>query len=336
MSLVTTACILYNYILLAYTLVHTRSDVVPADFRAAARQQISFYNVTTFVDQKVTSIQPLNNSFSATVANGTTFTARKVILGSGLKDDLPDVPGLRDAFGKGIFWCPWCDGFEHRDQPIGVLGNLSDAYDSVRELHPTLNKDIRVYSNGTNNTDQLTRIASKDPNWEAVFKAYNVTTMDKPIQNITRVQNGSVTQDQASRKEFDKFRVYFTDETFEERGAFITNYATSQASELPSQLGVGLLGSKINTTARGLRTTVKGVWGIGDANSDNSTNVPHAMSSGKTAAVYCHVELATEELARTSGNSAKRDLIKDGLAHERVEQQMGNEIEDIYNRLRRR
>ncbi|GFF98844.1 alkyl hydroperoxide reductase subunit F [Aspergillus udagawae] len=290
--------------------------VVPADFRAEARKQISFYNVTTFVDQKVTNIQPINNSFSATLANGTTFTARKVILG--------------------IFWCPWCDGFEHRGQTIGVLGNLSDAYDSVRELHPTLNKDIRVYSNSTNNPGQLARIASKDPNWEAVFKAYNVTTIDKPIQNITRVQDGSVTQTQASREEFDKFRVYFADETFEERGAFITNYATLQASELPSQLGVGLLGSKINTTARGLRTTVKGVWAIGDANSDNSTNVPHAMSSGKTAAVHCHVELATEELALTSGDSAKRDLINDGLSHERVEQQMGNEIEDIYNRLRRR
>ncbi|KAF4154233.1 hypothetical protein CNMCM8927_000023 [Aspergillus lentulus] len=310
--------------------------VVPTDFRAEARKQISFYNVTTFVDQKVTKIQSTNNSFSATVANGTTFTARKVILGSGLKDDLPNVPGLRDAFGKGIFWCPWCDGFEHRDQPVGVLGNLSDAYDSVKELYPTLNKEIRVYSNGTNNTAQRTRIASKDQNWEGVFKAYNITVINKPILNITRIQNGSIVQDEAIRREFDKFRVYFTDGTFEERGAFITNYATSQASELPKQLGVGFLGNKMNTTARGLRTTVKGVWGVGDANSDNSTNVPHAMSSGKTAAVFCHVELATEELAQTRGASAKRDMMSHGLAHERVEHQMGNEIEDIYNRLRRR
>lgn len=44
----------------------------------------------------------------------------------------------------------------------------------------------------------------------------------------------------------------------------------------------------MNTTAPGLRTTVPGVWGVGDANSDNSTNVPHATSSGKKAAVFCH------------------------------------------------
>ena len=52
-----------------------------------------------------------------------------------------------------------------------------------------------------------------------------------------------------------------------------------------------MLGGKIDTTAPGLRTSVKDVWGVGDANSDNSTNVPHAMASGKRAAVYCHGEL---------------------------------------------
>ncbi|KAL4875993.1 putative cytoplasmic thioredoxin reductase [Aspergillus karnatakaensis] len=307
--------------------------VVPAEFRAKAREQISFYNVTTFIDAKVTSLKATGNgSFTATVENGTTFSARKVILGSGLKDDLPAVPGLREAFGKGIYWCPWCDGFEHRDQPLGVLGNLSDAYDSVRELHPTLNQDIRVFSNGTNNTAQWDRLAQKNPNWQAVFKAYNVTINDKAIANITRVQNGNETQDKALRKEFDKFRVYFTDGSYEERGPFMTNYGTSQASKLPQQLGVKFIGGKIDTsTNAGLRTSVKGVWGVGDANSDNSTNVPHGMASGKRAAVYCHVELATEEIALIGSNStAKR-----GLAEPRaVEREMGSDVEDLYNGLR--
>jgi thioredoxin reductase len=258
-------------------------------FRAAARKQISFYNTTTFIDQKVTKLEKADQkTFRATIANGTSYTARKVILGSGLKDDLPEVPGLRDAFGKGLFWCPWCDGFEHRDQPMGVLGNLSDAYDSVRELYPTLNKDIHIFANGTNDTAQLNRINGKNSHWQTVFNAYNVTINNKPILNITRTQSGSDHQDAAIRKELDKFRVYFQDETFEERGAFIANYGTRQASELPSQLQVGFLGGKINTTAPGLRTTVPGVWGVGDATSDNSTNVPHAMYSGKKSAVFCH------------------------------------------------
>lgn len=207
-----------------------------------------------------------------------------------MTDDLPDVPGLREAFGKGIFWCPWCDGFEHRDQSIGVLGNLSDAYDSVKEIHSTLNKDIHVFSNGTDSPAQINRIDGKNPHWQEVFGAFNITVNNKRILNITRIQNGNEVQNQAIHEEYDKFRVYFDDETFDERDAFIANYGTLQASDLPAQLGVGFLGSKLNTTGSGLRTTVPGVWGVGDANSDNSTNVVHAMSSGKTAAVYSHGE----------------------------------------------
>ncbi|KAJ5261829.1 hypothetical protein N7505_008696 [Penicillium chrysogenum] len=307
--------------------------VVPAEFREAARKQISFYNMTTFFDQKVITMQKTDNSFLATTANGT-YTARKVILASGLKDDLPNVPGLRDAFGKGVFWCPWCDGFEHRDQPMGVLGDLSDAYDSVKELHPTLNKDIRIYANGTNNAAQLNRLNGKNRDWQKVFDAYNVTVNAKPILNITRTQSGSDFHDSAIRKEFDKFRVYFTDGTYEERGAFITNYGTSQASNPPEQLKVGFLGKKMDTTARGLRTTIPGVWGVGDANSDNSTNVPHAMSSGKKAAVFCHVEMATEELAQVGGSPAKRAaMLDDRSIHERTARQMGDEVGDVYKRL---
>ncbi|CBF71843.1 hypothetical protein AN6963.2 [Aspergillus nidulans FGSC A4] len=312
--------------------------VDPAEFRAAARAQISFYNVTTFIDTKVVSINATGTanrttSFTATLANGTTYTGRKVILGSGVKDALPDqVPGLREAFGKGLYWCPWCDGFEHRDQPVGVIGNFSDSYDSVRELYPTLNRQIRVLSNGTaNDTAQLERIDKKDSNWRAVFEAYNVTINDRTIQNITRVQDGGEVQEEVIRKELDIFRVYMDDGTFEECGAIMANYGTYQASTLPAQMGLRILGGKIDTTAPGLRTSMKGVWGVGDANSDNSTNVPHAMASGKRAAVYCHVEMAREELALITSNSTKRRAVPEELV---VDREMGTVIGDIYDALR--
>jgi Thioredoxin reductase len=51
------------------------------------------------------------SSFNVTDDTGKSFTARKIVLGTGLRDLLPATPGLREAFGKGIFWCPWCDGY---------------------------------------------------------------------------------------------------------------------------------------------------------------------------------------------------------------------------------
>lgn len=257
-------------------------------FRQTARDQIAFYNVTTFVDQKVTKLEKVREDVFQATAGEQQYTARKVILGSGMKDDLPNVPGLEEGFGKGIFWCPWCDGFEHRNQSMGVLGDFSKAYGAVAELRPTLNKNIRIYTNGTNTTEQIAILDNINLKWKKVFQNYNVTANNKLIRNITRIQRGDVVNDTAIRREFDKFKIYFADNTSEVRGAFITNYPSSQRSDLPAQLGVNMLGSKMNTSPKGLRTSVGGVWGIGDANSDNSTNVPHAMSSGKSAAVYCH------------------------------------------------
>ncbi|KAE8377145.1 hypothetical protein BDV26DRAFT_282078 [Aspergillus bertholletiae] len=311
-------------------------DVVPATFRQTARKQIAFYNSTTFIDLKVTKLEKVGeNIFQATVGDQQ-FTARKVILGSGVKDDLPDVPGLQEGFGKGIFWCPWCDGFEHRNQSMGILGNFSETYGAVRELHPTLNKDIRIYANGTNTTEQIAILDQNHPNWRKVYEAYNVTINNKPILNITRIQDGGEVNDPTIRMEFDQFQIYFTDNSSEVRDTFITNYATSQRSNLPAQLGVEMLGSKMNTLRKGLRTNVPGVWGIGDANSDNSTNVPHAMSSGKSAAVYCHVEMAQEELDRDAELEKRTVEFDEDAFHKSAEEQMGNEIQDLYKRLSRR
>jgi hypothetical protein len=62
----------------------------------------------------VTSIVPLDGDFSVfnvSDATGASYTARKIVLGTGLRDLIPPTPGMREAFGKGIFWCPWCDGY---------------------------------------------------------------------------------------------------------------------------------------------------------------------------------------------------------------------------------
>lgn len=57
---------------------------------------------------------PLDGDFSAfnvTDATGETYTSRKIVLATGVRDLLPSTPGLREAWGKGVFWCPWCDGY---------------------------------------------------------------------------------------------------------------------------------------------------------------------------------------------------------------------------------
>lgn len=83
-----------------------------------------------------------------------TVTARKVILGTGLRDLMGSTPGLQENFGKGNYWCPWCDGPEHQDQKLGIIASMDQVLDMVNEIL-TLNMDLVAFVNGTDMPESL-------------------------------------------------------------------------------------------------------------------------------------------------------------------------------------
>ncbi|KKK11976.1 hypothetical protein ARAM_004987 [Aspergillus rambellii] len=316
----------------------------PAKFRALAREQISRYDTATFIDREILSIEQqqladlepnltttTTTVFRATDATGASYTARKIVLGTGLVDVLPTTPGLQESFGKGIFWCPWCDGYEHRDQPLGILGTLPHIVSSVLEIS-TLNTDIIAFVNGSHTEPADAALTLQTPHWKAQLAASNARIENRTIAAIERVQDGGrVHDDRARDQQFDVFRVRFTEGEPVLRNAFLTNFETAQRSRIPAQLGLDMKDGKVDTSVySGMRTSVPGVFAVGDCNSDGSTNVPHAMFSGKRAAVYGHVEMAREESAAAI---AKRGLSRRAMEKE-TERIIGNELEDLWDRAK--
>lgn len=207
-----------------------------------------------------------------------------------MKDILPLTPGIDTAWSRGIYWCPWCDGYEHRDQPFGILGAMHDILGSVLEVE-TVNSDIIAFVNGTNTPDEVALLDEKDPTWSQQLEAYGVKIDNRTIASIERLQDGSEHNNPSEHKEFDLFRVHFTDGDSVERGAFISNFPSDQASTLPAAMGLTMDAEKIKVNPGSMRTNIPGVWAVGDCNNDGSTNVPHAMFTGKKAAVYIHGEI---------------------------------------------
>ncbi|EFR04488.1 hypothetical protein MGYG_07496 [Nannizzia gypsea CBS 118893] len=281
----------------------TDDGIVPSEFRKKAREQISRYDTTSIKDVKVTNITKIfedggkKYNFLVTDMTGMTYTARKIVLGTGVRDVIPSTPGLRENFGKGIYWCPWCDGWEHRDQPFGILGRLRSVVDSVFEVR-TLHKDIIAFVNGTeHNPDDIDYLNQRYPGWRERLQRYNVKINNNLITSIDRLQDGSKVYDEKNWNEYDKFRVNFEDGESVERSVFITNFPTVQASDLPDQLGLERdekEWNKIKVDFRGMQSSIPGVYVVGDANNDGSTNGVHAMFSGKRAAVRIHVQLEKE------------------------------------------
>ncbi|MEU0072020.1 NAD(P)/FAD-dependent oxidoreductase [Streptomyces sp. NPDC006332] len=97
----------------------TRDGMVPADFLAKGREEIARYGVELVRDRAIDVTR--DGDFALGLAGGRTVRARRLVIATGLRDELPDVTDLAARFGRDVLHCPYCHGWEVRDQAFGVL-----------------------------------------------------------------------------------------------------------------------------------------------------------------------------------------------------------------------
>jgi thioredoxin reductase len=99
----------------------------PAQLYAAGREQLTELPTVELREGVVTGVEP-GGAFRATLEGGETVTAGRVLIAGGMRYGVPDVPGLSKLWGDGAFMCPYCHGWEHRDQRIAILGGAGAAH----------------------------------------------------------------------------------------------------------------------------------------------------------------------------------------------------------------
>ncbi|KAF5724546.1 thioredoxin reductase [Fusarium mundagurra] len=284
--------------------------VQPAYFRYEARRLLKHYKTIEMMNGTVTDIKRLpatNTHFMVSVEDTggsvkqrpSGYTARKIVLATGLKDILPSTPGIEENWGRGIYSCPWCDGHEYADQPLGLFCPLDKVASYVRKVL-SLGTDIVAFVNGTD-TEEMRKVADQQlPQWEEYLKLHNVTIDNRTITSLERLKKGEEVDKSShlpSVPKDDLFSVHFTEGEPVERVAFLSRFASQQRSDIGGKAGVVLTYGKLGVTSRGMLTNVPGIYAVGDANSDSAPNIPYAMYTGKKAAVAIHVALETEKQA---------------------------------------
>jgi len=112
----------------------TRDGVMPADLTARARTDLQKYDTVQLETAEVTDARQRNGGFEVTLDDGRRLQSRKLILATGVADNLPDVPGLPECYGRSVFHCPFCDGWELRGQTIAVYGSGRRGHGLALEL----------------------------------------------------------------------------------------------------------------------------------------------------------------------------------------------------------
>jgi thioredoxin reductase len=95
----------------------TRDGIPPGDLLKIGREEVRGYGVEVW-DDRVTTVEP---GFAVRLAGGGTVSARRLLVTTGMRDELPDIPGVAELWGNDVHLCPYCHGWEVRDQPIGVV-----------------------------------------------------------------------------------------------------------------------------------------------------------------------------------------------------------------------
>ncbi len=124
----------------------------PAELRRRGRLEAEAYGVE-FRDIRVEDARREHGGFVLDLADGTVIHARRLVLATGLTDTLPDVAGIADWYGRGVHHCPYCDAWDYRDGPIGVVGPGTKGLDLAHVLRQW-SEDVIWFANGRSDDAQ--------------------------------------------------------------------------------------------------------------------------------------------------------------------------------------
>ncbi|WP_314148645.1 NAD(P)/FAD-dependent oxidoreductase [uncultured Leifsonia sp.] len=250
-----------------------RDGTPPAELLARGRDEVRGYGGTV-LDGTVTDARAAGDGFVVTVDGGRRIGARRLIVATGLVDDLPDLPGLRERWGSEVVHCPFCHGWEVRDTAIGVLA-LSE-----RALHQALlfhqwSPDVTVFANG-------------QPGLAEQAAERGIPVVEGAVEAV-ELRDGRVAG----------LRVAGTVHPVE-----TVVIGPRSRIDAPFLAGLGLaaaehpagIGEHLPADAQG-RTAVPGVWAAGNV-TDPSAQVGMAAASAALVAAQLAMEFALEKVPR--------------------------------------
>ena len=185
----------------------------PAAFLDEARAELSRYRSVSVRDTLVEGITPAAEGFEFVCRDGTAGRAAKVLLASGLVDELPDVAGIQPLYGISVHHCLYCDGFEYAGKPVAAYGKGDKGAELAIMMKHWIS-DVVACSDGT---EVSTKVARK-------LKEYNIPLRSEPIQSLQGA-DGELTS------------ILFENVTALARSGLFFSTGCHQASDLSKRLG---------------------------------------------------------------------------------------------------
>jgi len=251
----------------------TRDGIKPAKLRQIGRAQLRPYDTVEIRDAEVIDACRTPEGFEILLEGGERFSARKLLFATGVTDDIPRVQGIEGLYGRSVFHCPYCDGWEVRDQPLAVYGIGEEKSGGLALMMKGWSDDVVLCTDGP----AALSFADRE-----TLSRNHIPIREEPIVCLVGVE-GLLE------------RIVFSSGESLARRALFFSTGQHQRSRLPEKIGSKLTERGDIWTGQFEATEVPGLFVAGDASRNVQFSIV-AAAEGAEAAFAINTALLKEDL----------------------------------------
>ncbi len=252
----------------------TRDGIPPQEIANKARAEVGQYRTIQFHQGLATAGVKTDFGFEVTTNDNTTYSTQKLVLATGIRDLLPEIDGMAACWGISVIHCPYCHGYEVRNQKTGILGNGDYGFEFSKMIrHWT--EDLTLFTNG---------ISSLLPEQTNLLRQHNIRIVEKQVAQLQQ-EKGHLQS------------IVFEDGSKEALKALYTKAPFEQSCSIPIALGCALTEEGYIEVDAMQKTSVPGIYACGD-NTTMKRSVANAVAMGNTVGAVLNKELIEEKFLK--------------------------------------
>lgn len=249
----------------------TQDGKTPKEIAEMAKEQVAQYETVKFYSGQVVKTEKISDGFKVETGSGEKFGAKKLIIATGIKDMKPDIPGFEECWGISIVHCPYCHGYEVKNEVTGILAKGEVAYEFSKMIL-NLTKNLTLFTNG-----------------KSGFTEYQKEKLDQHTININ--------EDEIEKFEYEKGqiqKIIFKNGKEKLLKVLYAKVPFVQNLNIAEELSLELTEQGFIKIDPFQKTTVYGVYACGD-NVTMMRSVANAVAQGSFAGAMVNKELVDED-----------------------------------------
>lgn len=248
----------------------TRDGFHLSEFLETAKKQLEQYDTVTYKKDIVSQVEKVESGYKVISKDGTELITKRIIFATGYKDDLTKIGlnGVEKVYGKTVFPCPFCDGWERRNEPLALFGRDEGLGHFAKTISNWTN-DLIIFTNGKQPIGEAEKETLKKNNIQVVEDEVEELISEKGNLKAVKLKGGN---------------------SIKRTGGFLLSTGEKQSTNIPKKLGVEESDWGTYQTNEWGKSTVEGIYIVGDAK-NSFTGVVGSASEGSYVA-----EMITHEI----------------------------------------